>query len=49
MNAEIDIKEEYSGKPMYVVAKFQDGVQRFARYSPSEIEKDKAAFMDPTY
>ena len=49
MNAEIDIKEDYSGRPTYVVAQFEDGVQRFARYSPSEIEKDKAAFMDPTY
>ena len=49
MKAEIDIKEDYSGRPTYVLAKFPDGVERFARYSPSEIEKDKAAFMDPTY
>jgi len=48
-NAYVEIKEDYCGRPTYVIATFKDGVERTARYSPSEIEKDKAAFMDQTY
>jgi len=48
-HAQVEIKEFYCGRPTYVMAIFPDGVERTARYSPHEKEKDKAAFMDSTY
>jgi len=48
-NAHVEIKEFYCGRPLSVIATFQDGVERTAKYSPSEIEKDKATFLYSTY
>jgi hypothetical protein len=48
-DAYVEIEEFYCGRPLYVTATFKDGVERTARYSPNETEKDKAAFLCSTY
>jgi len=46
----VEIKEDYCGKPTYVIFSCSwCGEEGTARYSPSEDEKDKAAFMDKEY